>query len=353
MSIRVVPARSCIIGPLNLQPVHIISTATVRHPRRLPDRTDKTRKLNMTKNKLWIFMGMSMTVLIGVFMLSWMIGPDRAPVQQSQGLDQPMMQQSQGLDRPRVQQSQGIDQPETQSITAAGSQAYIKRDRTATAELVEIPAYFVSRGSSLLPAGKARDSLVDIERRLTSSTNAKRKAASGVSVRPQSDTGLTANPQDTVMTALHSTASSTPGQLDKAVPETTASFAPAPAPAPATVNTDDEGSPLPGPSHTTTSIAKAEQYQETVIEQLPVVTAVNEGPWVINLVSTPSKADADRITEKALSRNIQTEQQEVTVKGKQYWRVQITGFKTAEDARNHSETAKEILGLQSIWIFKR
>ncbi len=59
----------------------------------------------------------------------------------------------------------------------------------------------------------------------------------------------------------------------------------------------------------------------------PLAVSVNkEGPWVINLVSSTSQADADRMAEKARSVGIETQQQQVMVKGTQYWRVQVTGF---------------------------
>ncbi|MEN8206680.1 MAG: SPOR domain-containing protein [Pseudomonadota bacterium] len=86
-------------------------------------------------------------------------------------------------------------------------------------------------------------------------------------------------------------------------------------------------------------------------EQHPAKT-IKTGPWVINLVSSPNKADADRLAEKARSRDIQTEQQQVTVRGTQYWRVQITGFSTADDARAYADTAKGRLGLKDVWIMK-
>jgi hypothetical protein len=77
------------------------------------------------------------------------------------------------------------------------------------------------------------------------------------------------------------------------------------------------------------------------------------GPWVINLVSSSRKADADRFEEKARSMDIETEQQLVTVKGHQYWRVQITGFATAKEARTKVDAVQEKLGLKDVWILKR
>ena len=90
-----------------------------------------------------------------------------------------------------------------------------------------------------------------------------------------------------------------------------------------------------------------------VANKQPTVGVDKDGPWAINLVSSLSKADAERLAEKARSRDIQTQQQQVTVKGKQYWRVQITGFSTMEEARTYVDTAKEKLGLKEVWIMKR
>ena len=85
----------------------------------------------------------------------------------------------------------------------------------------------------------------------------------------------------------------------------------------------------------------------------PASEASKNGPWVINLVSTSSKIDAERLAKKALSKNIQTEIQKTTVKGTQYWRVQISGFPTADDAKAYAITAKKQLGLNDTWIMKR
>jgi hypothetical protein len=77
------------------------------------------------------------------------------------------------------------------------------------------------------------------------------------------------------------------------------------------------------------------------------------GPWAINLVSSSRKADADRFAEKARSIDIKTEQQVVTIKGHQYWRVQITGFASAKEAGSYAGTARAKLGLKDVWITRR
>lgn len=107
------------------------------------------------------------------------------------------------------------------------------------------------------------------------------------------------------------------------------------------------------PKTATAGKAAVMELKEPASSERPAVSMDNTGPWVINLVSSPSKSDADRLEEKARSSDIQTKQQQVTVKGRQYWRVQITGFSTAGEARIYADTAMEKLGLKDVWIMKR
>jgi hypothetical protein len=112
--------------------------------------------------------------------------------------------------------------------------------------------------------------------------------------------------------------------------------------------------PIPAAaSNTAASNTAAMGRQDSVARKQPAVSVDKTGPWVINLVSSSSKADADRLAEKARSRGIETDQQPVTVKGKQFWRVQITGFSTEEQASAYADTAREKLGLKDVWIMKR
>jgi hypothetical protein len=99
--------------------------------------------------------------------------------------------------------------------------------------------------------------------------------------------------------------------------------------------------------------APATEYVAAVAkEQAPARTS-RDGPWVINLASSPSQADADRFAEKAQTRGIETQQQQVTVKGKRYWRVQTIGFSTADAAQGYTGIVKEKLGLRDVWINRR
>jgi len=83
------------------------------------------------------------------------------------------------------------------------------------------------------------------------------------------------------------------------------------------------------------------------------VTISARSPWVVNLVSLSNKADADQFAEKARSKDVQVERYAVTVKGKQYWRVHVSGFSTAAEAKSQATIIKEKLGLKDVWITKR
>ena len=93
--------------------------------------------------------------------------------------------------------------------------------------------------------------------------------------------------------------------------------------------------------------------QEPIANKQAGMSTDNPGSWVINLVSSPSKAEADRFANKARSKGIQTTQQQVTVNNRQFWRIQITGFSTEEQARSYAGTASENLGLDDVWIMSR
>jgi septal ring-binding cell division protein DamX len=76
------------------------------------------------------------------------------------------------------------------------------------------------------------------------------------------------------------------------------------------------------------------------------------GPWVINLLSSPSKSDADRFADKARKLGIPVEQSRIRLKGREYFRVQLTGFPTEKQAGESAGPVKERLRLKDVWIFK-
>jgi hypothetical protein len=80
--------------------------------------------------------------------------------------------------------------------------------------------------------------------------------------------------------------------------------------------------------------------------------AGKRGSWVINLLSSPRKSDADRFADIARKRGIAVEQTTIMLKGREFFRVQITGFLTEKQAEESARPVKDKLGLKDVWIFK-
>lgn len=79
----------------------------------------------------------------------------------------------------------------------------------------------------------------------------------------------------------------------------------------------------------------------------------NPGSWAINLASLRQKADAERFLAKAGSKGVVAEINQGTVDGKTYWRVQVTGFSSAEEAKAKAGDVRGRLGLKDVWIMRR
>jgi hypothetical protein len=102
----------------------------------------------------------------------------------------------------------------------------------------------------------------------------------------------------------------------------------------------------------THAVAVAQSREPVPKHQTPA-NASKAGPWVVNLTSSPSQADADRFAATARSRGIETQQQQITLGGNRYWRVQTTGFSTADEAQRYAGMVREELGLRDLWITRR
>jgi hypothetical protein len=90
----------------------------------------------------------------------------------------------------------------------------------------------------------------------------------------------------------------------------------------------------------------------TSADKMPAVSR-DDRPWVINLASYSDKRDADRFASRVQSRSVQVEKNQVTVRGKPYWRVQVPGFSSAEDAKTHAASIESQLGLKETWVMRR
>jgi hypothetical protein len=80
--------------------------------------------------------------------------------------------------------------------------------------------------------------------------------------------------------------------------------------------------------------------------------AVPQGLWVVNLMSSPNRSDADRFAENARKQGIDVDQTSVRLNGREFFRVQMTGFETEKQARSSAGPVQDQLGLKDVWIFK-
>lgn len=85
------------------------------------------------------------------------------------------------------------------------------------------------------------------------------------------------------------------------------------------------------------------------------------GPELVELIASHGISESDELKAsiaprpagQARAQDIVVEQHRVTVKGREFWRVQVTGFATAKAARSYADSARKKLGFKDVWIFKR
>lgn len=85
----------------------------------------------------------------------------------------------------------------------------------------------------------------------------------------------------------------------------------------------------------------------------PAESKRNSRLWAINLASLREKADAQRFLEEANAKGIFLEINQCTVNEKNYWRVQVTGFSSADEAKARASYVQAKLGLKDVWIVRQ
>jgi hypothetical protein len=99
---------------------------------------------------------------------------------------------------------------------------------------------------------------------------------------------------------------------------------------------------------------QAKSPMDTAQPSMATVKAMAaDGPWVINILSSPSKAYVEKMRATATARGFDTIIASAKVKGKQYWRLQVPGFESMSAAKRAAEPVKASLKIQDVWIFKR
>lgn len=81
--------------------------------------------------------------------------------------------------------------------------------------------------------------------------------------------------------------------------------------------------------------------------------AASQGPWVINLLSSRDKGYVEKVAARARDRDVSAEITSAEVKGRTYWRLQVTGFATASTAKTAAVPVKKKLGIKDVWIHRR
>jgi len=104
----------------------------------------------------------------------------------------------------------------------------------------------------------------------------------------------------------------------------------------------------PEPQQASTPAATPAATPSRVTDVIP-----DTGPWVINLLSSRDKAYVSKAMADAQSVGVDVVVTSASVKGKQYWRLQIPGFKSMAEAKSAATPVKEKLKIKEVWIFKR
>jgi cell division septation protein DedD len=111
---------------------------------------------------------------------------------------------------------------------------------------------------------------------------------------------------------------------------------------------------VPPPNHIQPADAAGEERPLRITPGAAAAQSpAGDGPWVLNLVSLFDQAAANDFVGKARSSGIPVEQNQMLVKGKPVWRLQVSGFASREAARRYAEANKNKLGVKNVWIFKR
>jgi hypothetical protein len=197
-----------------------------------------------------------------------------------------------------------------------------EQEDTLTAEL---EAYF--RGSTQPPAAQSAD-----------------KAPEPAGSAEQEAAELDANFRSTVQPAAEEAAMGETAILQPVV--TSADPAAQPAAEIGTATTEEPA------IETTASQVPATSLEPQVVAPPKVATPDKQGPWVINLMSSTARGYVEQHAARAHSRNVAVEVNSAEVKGRTYWRMQITGFSSARAARAEAAAVKEKLGITDVWIFR-
>ncbi|RMG92462.1 MAG: hypothetical protein D6703_01875 [Zetaproteobacteria bacterium] len=79
-------------------------------------------------------------------------------------------------------------------------------------------------------------------------------------------------------------------------------------------------------------------------------TASIRGPWKVNLVSVTSEAAARKETQRLQGLGIQASYTTLNIKGKPWYRVQVAGFASKEEAMKAAKELGKKLHMKDVWV---
>lgn len=125
-----------------------------------------------------------------------------------------------------------------------------------------------------------------------------------------------------------------------------------PSSAPATVQ-ETKAAPAPTPAPKAAPRVKKQMPAPTTPTNTGTkTTAGTGGPWVVNLVSTPSKKEARTINARLQRSGIHAKIKTVEIKGKTWYRLHVDGFANAAAAKSYADSVRSKPGLGQAWTGK-
>jgi hypothetical protein len=101
------------------------------------------------------------------------------------------------------------------------------------------------------------------------------------------------------------------------------------------------------------SVAALARSEPVAAAPSPAKAAVPAGGWVLNLASYNHEAMARRKLGEFQAKGVTAEIETTMIKGRQMYRIRVTGFESSRAARASIDSLEKILGLKGVWISRR
>jgi len=99
-----------------------------------------------------------------------------------------------------------------------------------------------------------------------------------------------------------------------------------------------------------TAVKKPAKSKKAITPATPASTGQQAGNWVVNLSSFATARAADAELKRLAKLGITAEKAHVNSQGKTWYRIRITGFASAEQAKTYSKTLASKYGIRDAWV---